>query len=43
MFSDFKSFVIIISKKIVVAVVGDHPYFDVFVIMSKVRLRTQPL
>ena len=36
MFSDFNSFVIM-SKKLVVAVVDDHPYFDVFVIMSQVR------
>ena len=27
----------------VVAIVGDHPYFEVFVGMSKVRQRTQPL
>ena len=27
----------------VVAIVGDHPYFEVFVGMSKVLQRTQPL
>ena len=27
----------------VVAIVGDHPYFEVFVGMSKVRQRTEPL
>ena len=27
----------------VIAIVGDHPYFEVFVGMSKVCLRTQPL
>ena len=41
-FSDFESFVISCYEQ-VVAIVGDHPYFEVFVDMSKVRQRTQPL
>ena len=39
-FSDLESFC---YYEPVVAIVGDHPYFEVFVGMSKVRQRTQPL
>ena len=40
-FSDLESFVIM--SKLIVAIIGDQPYFEVFVGMSKVRERAQPL